>query len=39
MNLHVKTILVVDDEPILRTIVREILHGRAMPSSKPRTAR
>ena len=26
MNLHVKTILVVDDEPILRTIVREILH-------------
>ena len=25
MNLHVKTILVVDDEPVLRTIVREIM--------------
>ena len=26
MTLNVKTILVVDDEPVLRTIVREILH-------------
>ena len=26
MTLNVKTVLVVDDEPVLRTIVREILH-------------
>jgi CheY-like chemotaxis protein len=26
MSLNVKTVLVVDDEPVLRTIVREILH-------------
>jgi CheY-like chemotaxis protein len=26
LNLNVKTILVVDDEPVLRAIVREILH-------------
>ena len=26
MSLDVKTVLVVDDEPVLRTIVREILH-------------
>ena len=26
MNSNLKTILVVDDEPVLRTIVREILH-------------
>jgi len=26
VSLNVKTVLVVDDEPVLRTIVREILH-------------
>jgi CheY-like chemotaxis protein len=26
MTLNLKTVLVVDDEPVLRTIVREILH-------------
>jgi two-component system phosphate regulon response regulator PhoB len=25
-NTHVKTVLVVDDEPVLRAVVREILH-------------